>query len=124
MLSVVLFLLLCLACCALVWQAGRFSRIEDGWRQRERDLIDRVLKRASVPPLQIEREQVIKLPDAELQPRNWIEEAFKTDEIKEDVEQMFPEVAGLTAEQVQAQYPAAWNDAEQRWMAAHSPLKV
>lgn len=124
MLSVVLFLLLCLACCALVWQAGRFSRIEDGWRQRERDLIDRVLKRASVTPLQIEREQVIKLPDAELQPRNWIEEAFKTDEIKEDVEQLFPETAGLTAEQVQAQYPAAWNDAEKRWMAAHSPLKV
>ena len=106
------------------WLTRQFSNERKEWRQIERDLIDRLLRREYIQPLQIERESVLKLPDAEIQPEDWLGLAFRLDEIKEEVEQLFPEAANLSAEQVQVSYPAAWAEAELRWRTLQAPLSV
>jgi len=109
---------------SLLYAARFFLKREDGWRQREMVLIDRLLKQAHVAPVAIERENVIKLPDPEVQPETWIDQAFFTDEIKEELEQVYPEVARMTHNQAKDRYAAEWRRIEQHLRERQTPLRA
>lgn len=120
-----LILLLCLGLvCWIIWQTRHFSKLEAEYRQRERQLIDRLLRQAKVAPLEVNREQVVSLPDPEIPPRTPQDEAFRLDDILEDLEQLRPEARGMTPEAAREQFPLEWHNLEIRWDNDHTPLRV
>ena len=119
LLALVLLQAACLICAAYI-----FLKREDKWREREMALVDRLLKQAHVPPVQIERENVIKLPDPEIQPASWIDQAFFEDEIKEELEQIYPEIARMSHRQARETYPKDWQSIERRLQEQNTPLRA
>lgn len=103
-----------------------WREIEEAYRKRERELIDRLLKTANVKPLEptIEREKVLKIPDPEVPPPNWIDAAFLEDEIKEEIEQLYPEAAHMSHADAKRTYTADWSSAEARLKMLKAPLRV
>lgn len=120
-----LVLLLALVCWH-VWQTRVFLEKEREYKRREAELVDKLLKQARIAPLSrpIEQESVVKLPDPELPPLTWQDQAIRDDDILEDLEQKFPEVRGMTPEQAKLLYPADWKALEWAWDEAHTPLRV
>ena len=109
---------------ALIASARRFLRIEDQWRERERRLVDRLLQRASIAPLEVERERILRLPDVEQPQETWIDEAMRANAILEEVEHRNPGALGLSAEQAKAMYPDEWARASRQLAEAQTPLRI
>lgn len=98
---------------------------EEKWRERERVLVDRLLGQAHVRPVEIQREKVVKLPDPEVTPPpSWIDEAFAVDEVKEELEQFYPEAARMTHAQARSAYPAEWARIQKRLKEEATPLRA
>jgi len=93
--------------------------------KRERDeLLNRLLVKHAVEPIRIEREKVVKLPDPEAQPRSPIDDAFRNDDILEEIQHRHAEAGGLTAEEVREGWPELWRKYEERWDEEHAPLVI
>lgn len=107
---------LLLAAC-LVYTASFFLK-------REGKLVDRLLKQGGVAPITIERERVVKLPDPEIPPMTPEDEAFFVDEIKEELEQQYPEVARMSHADARTRYPHDWARMQKRLQAERMPLRV
>ena len=103
---------------------SRWEKREQAWREREMALVDRLLKQAHVAPVTIERENVIKLPDPEIQPPTWQDEAFFIDDIKEELEQVYPEAAHMSHKQAMALYAKDWQAIERRLREQQTPMRV
>lgn len=121
--------LICLLGALLGWQIrvllAQIHRLEEEIekaRQREQQLIDKLLSKSGYSPL-IEREQVVKLPDPEVKQPDFIELAFKEDSIMEEVELMNPDMAGRGADYVKQIYPSLWEEAEKRYNTLHNPMR-
>ncbi len=97
---------------------------EEKWRERERVLVDRLLRQGSVAPVEIQRENVVKLPDPEIQPASWIDESFRLDDIKEELEQVFPEAALMSHSEAQARYSREWNQIARKMKEESTPLRA
>ena len=94
-------------------------------RQENRELLSRLLLKNNIEPLVIERERVVKLPDPETQPeRTAVDEAFRMDEIKEMLEESFPDAAFMTHEEAKEAYARDWARLEKRWDEARTPLRA
>jgi hypothetical protein len=91
-------------------------------RLREQQLIDRLLVKAGHTPL-IEREQVVKIPDPEIRQPDFVELAFREDEIMEEVEMMNASMQGRGADYVKQLYPSLWEEAEKRFNIAHKLVR-
>ena len=117
--GLVLLLAACLVCAAIV-----FLHRDREWRKREIALIDKLLKQAHIPPVQIERERVVKLPDAEIPPPTWIDQAFFEDEIKEELEQVYPEVARMSHAEARSRYAMEWGRIQKQLQAERMPLRA
>jgi hypothetical protein len=98
--------------------------IEEKWRERERALVDRLLRQAQVQPVEIQRERVVKLPDAEIQPASWIDESMRLDEIKEELEQVYPESAHMSHTEAQQRYGADWSRIAKKLREEATPLRA
>lgn len=92
--------------------------------KREGELVNRLLKQAGVQPVVIEREKVIKLPDPEVQPETWIDAAFFEDDVKEELEQAYPEVAHMSHAQAKERYAHDWRHIERRLREQKAPLRT
>lgn len=121
--------LICLLGALLGWQIrvllAQIHRLEEEIkkaRQREQQLIDKLLSKSGYSPL-IEREQVVKLPDPEVKQPDFIELAFQEDAIMEEVELMNPDMAGRGADYVKQIYPSLWEEAEKRYNTLHNPMR-
>lgn len=93
-------------------------------RRENQQLLNRLLLRHNVEPIQIEREQVVKLPDPEVQPRTWLDDVMRADAIKEEIERVHPDAAQMTLEEVMATYPHDWKRFEAQWNEQHTPLRA
>lgn len=128
LLGLIAFLSLVVA--GLAWtahvRATHFQSVEDRWRERERQLIDRLLKQAQVPPLEIQRERVLKLPDPELTPtaETWVDAAMREDDVMEEIEYLFPEAARLGPTLAKERYAQDWKRIEKRIIEQRTPLRM
>lgn len=94
-------------------------------RERERELIDTYLRKQGVTPLSVQADAVLKLQDAEAAPaRSWIDDAMRRDEIKERLEETYPDAAWIDADEAQARWADEWKRLEKRWEEEHTPLRV
>lgn len=92
--------------------------------KREAEYINRLLKQGGVQPITIERERVVKLPDPEIQPMTPEDEAFFIDDIKEELEQVYPEIARMSHAEAKARYSRDWANMQKRLMAERMPLRA
>jgi hypothetical protein len=107
------------------YTAQRFADLEGRARERELALIDSYLRKQNVPPLEVQRENVLKLPDPEsVRPGNFVDEAVRLNQISEIVEEARPEAAWLTADEIRAQLPELWSQAEKQWELERTALRV
>lgn len=97
---------------------------EEKWRERERALVDKLLRQAHVSPIEIQREHVVKLPDPEIQPESWVDIAFRTDEIKEELEQVYPEAARMSHAEAQQRYSKEWQRIAKKLKEEATPLRA
>jgi hypothetical protein len=97
---------------------------EEKWRERERVLVDRLLGQARVTPVEVQRENVVKLPDPEIQPASWVDEAFAVDSVKEELEQLYPEAARMSHAEAQAKYSADWRRIAKKLKEESTPLRA
>ena len=123
------FLVLSLAVLGLtaaLWVAVRFFLAREAeWRQREKDFTDRLLRREGVAPLQVQVEQVAKIPDPEAEPpRNPVDEAMYLDDLLEDLQHKHNLGMGMTPQQAMHLFPVEWNVVKREYDAAHKPLRV
>ena len=103
----------------------RERRITDDNREREGQLLNRILRQVNVKAVgKVEVENVVKLPDPELPPPTYIDEAFRLDEIKEMIEAVMPEVIGMDPCEVQSQHPQIWKQFEAKHKEEHTPLRI
>jgi hypothetical protein len=109
---------------SLTLAARFFIRREREWNERHWELVNRLLKQAHVPPLTVERERVVKLPDPEIQPASFIDDAFFVDDVKEELEQIYPEVARMTHAEAQARYAKEWESIAQKLRKQQTPLRA
>lgn len=119
-----LVLLILVLACGLVLQARLFHQREDKWREREMALVDRLLKQGHVQPVTIEREKVVRLPDAEAPTETWIDQAFFEDDVKEELEQIYPEVARMSLSDAKTRYAHDWRRVQERLRAERAPIRV
>ena len=125
----VLVSLVSLACIVLViWQARAFFAREDTWRRRDQELRDQmwVMAGGKKPSVVFEREKIIKIPDPEAAPQpmtSW-DAAIFNDEVKETLEQIHPEAAGMAVSQVKARWPQEWQAIEARIREERRPLRA
>jgi hypothetical protein len=115
--SVLLALCTLLLAVCLVYTARFFLK-------REAEYINRLLRQAGVQPITIERERVVKLPDLEIQPLSAEDEAFFIDEIKEELEQIYPEIARMSHAEAKARYARDWANMQKRLQAERAPLRA
>lgn len=92
--------------------------------KREGELVNRLLKQGGVQPVVIERENVVKLPDPEIQPATWIDDAFHRDSVKEELEQVYPEAARMSHSEAQARWPHDWRAIDRRLKEELTPLRA
>lgn len=129
-----IIILLLLLTCGFLWElrVRAFSAfqqqkdaIEAAWRERERELTDRILAQAGVKPLiRIDREQIIKVPDPEAAPAETWEEAWHRDDlIKEEIEQVYPEAARLSIAELKTAHPNEWLRFETMLKEQKTPLR-
>jgi len=118
-------ILLCglLACCTLLLTAC-LAHAVNYFLKREAALVDRLLKQGGVAPVVIEREKALKLPDPEIQPETWVDAAFFQDDVKEELEQLYPEVARMSHTQAKERYGADWRRIEQHLREQQTPLRA
>lgn len=111
---------------AALWVAVRFFLAREAeWRQREKDFTDRLLRREGVAPLQVQVEQVAKIPDPEAEPpRNPVDEAMYLDDLLEDLQHKHNLGAGMTPQQAMHLFPVEWDVVKREYDAAHKPLRV
>lgn len=104
----------------------RERKLADDYRQREAELLNRILKQVGVKAVgpQVEVENVVKLPDPEIAPPDWIDLAFRQDEIKELIEEGQPDMAHLSAEEMRNLYPRIWSRYEAMHAEQHTPLRA
>lgn len=119
-----LVLLLLVLACGLVLQARYFHKREDKWREREMALVDRLLRQGHVAPVEIQRENVVKLPDPETPTETWIDQAFFEDDIKEELEQQYPEVARMSLSDTKTRYAHDWRRVRERLQAERAPIRT
>ncbi len=140
-------ILLLLAIAGLIVQQWRFSKAMEKARERERDLfnefrerereitddnrkreeqlLNRILRQVNVKAVgKVEVENVVKLPDPELPPPTYIDEAFRLDQIKEMIEMVMPEAAGMDPWEIQSQFPQVWKQFEAKHKEEHTPLRI
>ena len=121
----VLLLLLCLVLvCGYALQARIFYKREEEWRARERQLVDRLLRRANVEPLEVQRSKVLQLDDDPTPNKSPADEAFELDEIKEELEQLHPNAAWMSPEQAKSTYLQDWNEIAGKLEAQRRPLRI
>lgn len=108
----------------LTLAARFFIRREREWNERHWELVNRLLKQAHVPPITVERERVVKLPDAEIQPASFIDDAFFIDDVKEELEQLYPEAARMSHAEAQARYPRDWERIVRKLRERATPLRA
>lgn len=127
-LSVILSILLAAVISAAVLlfsiREGQWIGREEKWRERERALVDRLLKQAHISPVEIQREQVVKLPDPEIQPASFIDEAFFTDDVKELLEQQYPEAARMSHAEAQQRFSKDWQRIANKLKEESTPLRA
>jgi len=92
--------------------------------RREAALVDRLLKQNGIQPVVIEREKVVKLPDPELAPMSAEDEAFFVDDIKEELEQIYPEIARMSHTEAKRRYAGDWARMQKRLQAERAPLRA
>lgn len=97
---------------------------EEKWRERERALVDKLLKQGNLSPIEIQRERVVKLPDPEIQPASFIDEAFFTDDVKEILEQQYPEAARMSHTEAQQRYAKDWQRIAKKLREEATPMRV
>ena len=124
MLVWVLVLLLSFLACGYALQARIFYRREEEWRARERQLVDRLLRRANVEPLEVQRGKVLQVDDDPTPNKSPIDEAFEDDDRKEELEQIHPDASWMSVEQAKAAYPQEWKEISARLEAQRKPLRV
>jgi hypothetical protein len=116
----------------LVWvatvtfAAHLFFKREKEWQKREAEYINRLLVQGHVAPLPIEREKVIKVadPDTPVLAETWVDAAFREDDIREDIEQLYPEAAHMTLDAIKRDYAADWKRFEKRALEQRTPLRA
>lgn len=92
---------------------------------REKRLTDELLRYAHVPALEVRQERVAKIPDAETAPMlNDIDLVMYMDDLKEEIEQVHPEAAAMSAEEVKLYWPNEWREVERQYKAARQPLRI
>jgi len=124
-LAVLLLSVLCLfLACGYFLQARTFYRREETWRERERQLVDRLLRKANVEPLEVQRSRVLQIDDDPTPNKSPIDEAFLADEVKEDLEQLHPDVAWMSIEQARARFPQEWRQIEAKLEKRRQPFRV
>jgi|SRR5262245_61578129 len=123
-LSILVTVLAAYVMCAAYFSQKRWEAKEEKWREREMALVDRLLKQGHIPAVEIERERVVKLPDPEIQPPTWIDQAFFIDEIKEELEQVYPEAARMSHSEAEQRYPYDWRAIQQRLHEEKTPLRA
>lgn len=99
-------------------------RREEKWRERERVLVDRLLSQGHVLPVEIQRERVVKLPDPETQPPSWIDESFRIDDIKEELEQIYPEAARMSHAEAEQRYAREWQRIAKKLKEEATPMRA
>lgn len=109
---------------SILLTAWFFLRREDKWREREMALVDRLLKQGHVQPVTIEREKVVRLPDPETPTETWIDQAFFEDDVKEELEQMYPEVARMSHGEAKTRYAHDWRRVQERLRAERAPIRA
>lgn len=119
-----LSLLILLLACGYTLQARTFYRREEGWRQRERQLVDRLLRQANVAPLEVERIKTLQIDDNPSPNKSPIDEAFEVDDLKEELEQLHPDAQWMSVEQAKAAYPQEWREIGARLEAKRQPLRI
>lgn len=92
--------------------------------KREGELVNRLLKQGGIQPVVIERERVVKLPDPEIQPLSPQDEAFFIDDIKEELEQVYPDAARMSHSQARERFSHDWRIIEKRLRQERAPLRV
>ena len=92
--------------------------------KREGVLVDRLLKQGGVAPVVIERERVVKLPDPETPPLSAEDEAFFIDAVKEELEQIYPEVARMSHAEAKNRYPFDWAHIQKQLREQQTPLRA
>ena len=109
-----------------IWHQRTIEQIENRWREREWKLTDALLKQAHVKPLvQVESAPVVKIPDPEaLPPLTWLEQCTMEDMIKEEIEQIYPEAARMSAAEAKVRFAHEWRDFERKAMLERVPLKA
>jgi hypothetical protein len=124
--SMNLLLAACLACAAIFFylRESKWEEREEKWRVREFQLIDRLLKKEHVQPLEVQREHVIKIPDPEIAPMSWQDEAMRLDEIKEELEQIYPEVTHMDHETARATYASDWKRIQKQLTEENTAMRV
>lgn len=97
---------------------------EEKWRERERVLVDKLLKQGHLTPVEIQRETVVKLPDPEIQPASFIDEAMFVDDVKEELEQVYPEAARMSHVEAMHRYSKDWQRIAKRLKEEATPMRV
>lgn len=126
MLALAFILWAILTVTAFVATVSFFVRRECEWRERERKLVDELLRYAHVPALEVQQERVAKIPDAETAPlMNDIDLAMHNDEVLEELQHRHG-VATDTNDPVLAQtyYPQQWADAERIVRERKAPFRL
>lgn len=111
---------------AFVVTVNFFVQREREWRERERKLVDELLRYAHVSALEVQQERVAKIPDAETAPlMNDIDLAMHLDEVLEEVQHRFA-VATDTNDPLFAQtaYPAQWAEASRIVRERNAPIRL
>lgn len=104
----------------------RERKLADDYRQREAELLNRILRLANVQPVgpRVEVENVVKLPDPEIAPPDWIDQTLRLDEIKEFVEERHPDLSALSVSEIRDRYPQIWHKCEQLRDEYYTPLRA
>jgi len=104
---------------------AKLDKLESEWRERERELVDRILKQVNVKPIvQHQVEKVVVHPDPEVAPLSPIDLEWRKVEIIEDIEHFHPELTGITAERLERDYAPIWQKYADRYAEAHTPLRA
>jgi len=120
----VLAILCAYLACTQALQARIFYRREEQWRLRERQLVDRLLLKANVAPLEVERHKVLQIDDDPTPNKSPVDQAFEADDVKEEIEQIHPDARWMTVDQVKDLWAQDWQQIEARQQKRKKPFRV
>lgn len=102
----------------------RWESRETEWRQRERDYIDRLLLKAHVEPLQVDRHKVLTVDDDPTPDKSPVDLLMDEDAVKEELEQIHPDAVYMDIGMAKEVYRLDWNIIEGKMKRLNAPLRV